>query len=59
VTFLSFLIAIVTSLFVDANRDAMEAARTTRDEETQALLQSIDARLAQIENRLGPTQATH
>jgi voltage-gated potassium channel len=53
VTFLSFLIAIVTSLFVDTSRDALEAARSAREEEARKLLESIDARLAAIENELG------
>ena len=53
VTFISFLIAIVTSLFVDANREALEEARASREQETRALLESIDGRLAAIESRLG------
>ena len=53
VTFLSFLVAIVTSLFVDANRAEVEETRAAKDEETRALLQSIDGRLAAIEGRLG------
>lgn len=59
VTFISFLVAIVTSLFVDANRDALEATRAVREGETQALLKSIDARLATIEERLGSTPEAH
>jgi voltage-gated potassium channel len=54
VTFLSFLIAIVTSLFVDAKRAELEEARATREEETRDLLRSIDARLAAIEMRHDP-----
>ena len=53
VTFLSFLIAIVTSLFVDTSRDALEAERSAREEEARALLASIDGRLAAIERQLG------
>src|SRR5215831_3125446 len=53
VTFLSFLIAIVTSLFVDANREAVEEARTAREAEARALLERIDARLTVIERQLG------
>jgi len=45
VTFISFLVAIVTSMLVDANRPAEE-------KEMHALLRSIDARLAAIESRL-------
>ena len=59
VTFLSFLIAIVTSLFVDTNRDQLEQARAVREEETQTLLRSIDARIAAIEERLGPAPGSH
>jgi voltage-gated potassium channel len=59
VTFLSFLIAIVTSLFVDANRDHLERARAVREEETQTLLRSIDARISAIEERLGPAHEPH
>ena len=53
VTFLSFLIAIVTSLFVDSSRDAVEAARASREEDARKLLESIDARLAAIEQQVG------
>ena len=45
VTFISFLVAIVTSMLVDANRPAEE-------KEMHDLLRSIDARLEAIESRL-------
>ena len=53
VTFLSFLIAIVTSVFVDANRATAEDERAASEEETRAILTSIDSRLAAIEQHLG------
>ena len=53
VTFISFLIAIVTSLFVDANRADDQDARDAQHEQTQALLQEISARLSAIETTLG------
>src|SRR5207247_7420357 len=43
VTFISFLIAIVTSLFVDANRADYQDARDAQHEQTQARLQEISA----------------
>jgi voltage-gated potassium channel len=49
VTFISFLIAIVTSLFVDANRDADREANDARHAETLQLLRQIDARLVALE----------
>jgi voltage-gated potassium channel len=49
VTFLSFLIAIVTSLFVDANREAQEAELRARHDELLGLLQALDTRLDAIE----------
>src|SRR5262245_34345261 len=42
VTFISFLIAIVTSLFVDAHCDEIEAARDAKTDETHAMLERID-----------------
>jgi voltage-gated potassium channel len=48
VTFISFLIAIVTSMLVEANRPD----KTEQEQEVQALLHSIDARLRAIETRL-------
>jgi voltage-gated potassium channel len=55
VTFISFLIAIVTSLFVDANREEIESERTAKQVQALELLHSIDDRLAALEARLGPT----
>jgi hypothetical protein len=49
----------VTSLFVDANRDALEATRAVQEEETRSLLRSIDARLSTIEERLGTLPGAH
>jgi len=54
VTFLSFLIAIVTSLFVDANRADEQSALETRHAEMIALLQTLDERLAALERHVGP-----
>ena len=53
VTFISFLVAIVTSLFVDVSRAGEQDMRDAQHAETQALLQSIDKRLGAIESRLG------
>ena len=52
VTFIAFLIAVVTSMLVDADRSKVEDARDARDQETHALLQDIEARLTAIERRL-------
>ena len=52
VTFIAFLIAVVTSMLVDADRSKVEEARDARDQETHALLQDIEARLTAIERRL-------
>jgi voltage-gated potassium channel len=52
VTFLSFLIATVTSLFVDADRADLVEARAAREEEMRTTLQSIDQRLAAVERLL-------
>jgi voltage-gated potassium channel len=49
VTFISFLIAIVTSLFVDANREAQEGELQARHDELLGLLRGLDARLEAIE----------
>jgi len=49
VTFISFLIAIVTSLFIDANRAAEEDALEARHDELVALLRTVDARLQALE----------
>lgn len=53
VTFISVLVAIVTSLFVDVSRADDQDARAAQHAETQALLRSIDARLTAIESQLG------
>ena len=53
VTFVSFLVAIVTSMLVDANRADVEDARDAQHEQTTALLRSIETRLEAIEARLG------
>ncbi|HXV32551.1 MAG TPA: potassium channel family protein [Gaiellaceae bacterium] len=56
ITFLSFLTAIVTSLFVSTEQEERGAAeRADRDEdqaETRALLLQLDRRLAAIEAKL-------
>jgi voltage-gated potassium channel len=52
VTFISFLIAIVTSLFVDESRAGEKDARDAQHEELQGLLRDIEARLGAIESRL-------
>jgi voltage-gated potassium channel len=49
VTFISFLIAIVTSLFIDAHREAQEDELQARHDELLGLLQRLDARLETIE----------
>jgi voltage-gated potassium channel len=49
VTFLSFLIAIVTSLFVDAHREEQEDALQARHDEVLELLRTMDVRLAALE----------
>jgi len=56
VTFLSFLTATVTSMFVSADQDertaAADARRGAREAETQALLQQLLDRTASIEAKL-------
>ena len=56
VTFLSFLTAIVTSLFVSADQERAQAEehelRAVSDDETRALLRQLDDRLARIEAKL-------
>ena len=58
VTFISFLVAIVTSMLVEANRAPDEDARDAQHAETQALLRAIEARLEAIETRLGTSSET-
>jgi voltage-gated potassium channel len=53
VTFISFLVAIVTSLFVDANRDAEREANEARHAEQMDLLRQLDARLGALEGPSG------
>ncbi len=49
VTFISFLVAIVTSLFVDAGREAEHQAGEARHAEVTDLLRQLDARLGALE----------
>lgn len=51
VTFISFLVAIVTSLFIDTARDAEKDALKGRHDELLALLQTMNARLETLEKR--------
>jgi voltage-gated potassium channel len=59
VTFLSFLVAIVTSLFVDSSRADDKDERNAQHQENQALLRDIAARLDAIETMLGTAPDTH
>jgi voltage-gated potassium channel len=52
VTFLSFLTATVTSLFISSEDDTREARTLAREQEYRAALQRIEDRLAAIEARL-------
>ena len=56
VTFLAFLTATVTSLFVSADQETQQieerALRDASDSETRALLRQLDQRLAAIEAKL-------
>lgn len=52
VTFISFLVATVTSVFVDTDRAELEATQAAQDEAVRSSLQSIDERLAAIESVL-------
>jgi voltage-gated potassium channel len=58
VTFISFLIAIVTSLFVDASRDAEREMNDARHAETMLLLGQIEARLGSLEGPSGSTASS-
>ena len=49
VTFISFLVAIVTSLFTDASRAAEQQAQDARHAETMDLLRQLNARLEALE----------
>lgn len=53
VTFIFFLVAVVTALFVNAQRAELDEAQASREEERDALLRSMDARLAAIEKQQG------
>ena len=53
VTFISFLVAIVTSLFSDAGRNAEREGHEARHAETMHLLGQIDARLGALEGTSG------
>ena len=53
VTFVSFLIAIVTSLFIDADRAHEQDALRARHDEILALLQTRNGRLEALEKRNG------
>jgi voltage-gated potassium channel len=58
VTFLAFLTATVTSLFVSSDQEAARerelAQREAADKELRELLQRLDDRLSSIESKLGP-----
>jgi voltage-gated potassium channel len=58
VTFISFLVATVTSVFVDADREELEQRRAVREEQTHALLESMNERLAAIESVLSDKRAS-
>ena len=58
VTFISFLIAIVTSLFIDAKRAGDEGVRTAQHEETQTLIRETQAMLRAVESRLGAMETS-
>ena len=49
VTFISFLVAIVTSLFSDASRETERAGHEARHAETMDFLRQLDARLEALE----------
>jgi voltage-gated potassium channel len=53
VTFISFLIAIVTSLFSDASRESERAVHNARHAETMDMLRQLDARLGALEGTGG------
>ena len=53
VTFISFIIAIVTSLFVDASRAVQDTELQARHDEVLGLLRTMDARLRAIESSGG------
>src|SRR5262245_65178216 len=57
VTFISFLIAIVTSLFIDAKRAEEEDALLARHDEVLGLLRTMDARLKELEQGVASPDA--
>lgn len=61
VTFLTFLTAIVTSLFVSTDQERQKAAenalREASDAETRAVLLQLDQRLAGMDERLAAIEA--
>jgi voltage-gated potassium channel len=57
VTFISFLVAIVTSLFIDASRAAELQAQDARHAETMDLLRQLDARLEAVEGAMVPPES--
>jgi voltage-gated potassium channel len=57
VTFISFLIAIVTSLFIDASRAAEQQAQDARHAETIELLRQLNDRLAAVEGAKVPPES--
>ena len=58
VTFISFLVAVVTALFVNAERANLEEAQASREDQRDALLRNMDARLASIEEQLGAPETS-
>jgi voltage-gated potassium channel len=58
VTFISFLVAIVTSLFVDANRADDENVRDAQHEETQALIRETQGMLRELGDRLNAMETS-
>jgi voltage-gated potassium channel len=57
VTFISFLIAIVTSLFIDVNRVDEEEALQARHDEVLELLRTMNARLEAFEQGVAKSDA--
>ena len=56
VTFISFLVAIVTSLFIDASRVAEQQAQDARHAETIELLRQLNARMEKFEAGMVPPE---
>jgi voltage-gated potassium channel len=57
VTFISFLVAIVTSLFTDASRAAEQQVQEAHHAETMDLLRHMNARLETLEGAKGSAEA--